>query len=164
MNTKITIAVVVAFLIYSLYSWYSIPQYDGFDINQQKYENVMAPPKPVAPTEVISAGGPSSPNAAPPVNEHIMVPPEEPYDPQEQTYESADHPDRLRYPERAYGPGLEQDDMTRPVESGIASNSHQKTMNAYQTFGPEFAQNGGAFMENGVMANDTALNDEYSSV
>jgi len=37
-------------------------------------------------------------------------------------------------------------------------------MNAYQSFGPEFAQNGGAFMENGVVANDTLMNSEYSSV
>lgn len=165
MNTKITLAVVVAFLVYSLYSWFSIPQIDGFDINSQQYSNVVVPYKSPAPTQVISAAGPSAPSAAPPVPDvPNMVPPEEPFDPQEQSYESADHPDRLRYPERAYGPGLEQDDTKRAVESGIASNSYEKTMNAYETFGPEFAQNGGAFMENGVMANDTALNDEYSSV
>ena len=163
MNTKITTAVVLAFLLYALYSWFSIPQYDGFDINSQKYQSFAAPPKPVAPSKVISAGGPNTPSAAP-VGHPKIVPPETPYDPQEQTYESAEHPDRLRHPERVYGPGLEQDDQTKAVESGIASNSHQKTMDAYQSFGPEFAQNGGSFMENGVMANDTALNSEYSSV
>ena len=162
MNTKITTAGVLAFLLYALYSWFSIPQYDGFDINSQQYKTVVSPPKPVAPSVVVAAGGPSAPSAAP-VGQPRIVPPETPYDPQEQTYESADHPDRLRYPERVYGPGLEQDDQTTAVESGIASNSHQKTMNAYQSFGPEFAQNGGSFMEN-VMANDTALNSEYSSV
>ena len=164
MNTKITIAVVLAFLLYALYSWFSIPQYDGFDINRQQYQAVAAPPRPVAPAQVISAGGPNSPSAAPPLNQTVIVPPETPFDPQEQPYESADHPDRLRHPERVYGPGLEQDDQTTAVESGVASNSHQKTMDAYQSFGPEFAQNGGSFMENGVMANDTALNNEYSSV
>jgi len=157
MNTKITIAVVLAFLVYALYSWFSIPQYDGFDINVQQYQEVITPTKPVSPTVV--AGGPNTP--AP--SKATFVPPEEPYDPQEQPYESADHPDRLRHPERLYGPGLEQDDQTTAVESGIASNSHQKTMDAYQTFGPEFAQNGGSFMDS-VMANDTALNSEYSSV
>jgi hypothetical protein len=163
MNTKITIAVVLAFLLYALYSWVSIPQYDGFDINSQKYQEFITPPKPVSPSVVVAAGGPNSPSVAAP--KHVtIVPPEVPYDPQDQPYESADHPDRLRYPERAYGPGLEQDDQVTAVESGIASNSHQKAMNAYQTFGPEFAQNGGSFMENGVMANDTALNSEYSSV
>jgi hypothetical protein len=163
MNTKITTAVVLAFVLYALYSWFSIPKYDGFDINVQQYQTVHPSPKPVSPTHVVAAGGPNTPSAAPP-STATFVPPEEPYDPQEQPYESADHPDRLRYPERLYGPGLEQDDQTRAVESGIASNSHQKTMDAYQSFGPEFAQNGGSFMENGVMANDTALNSEYSSV
>lgn len=163
MNTKITTAVVLAFLLYALYSWFSIPKYDGFDINVQQYQAVVAPPKSVSPSIVVSAGGPSTPSAAPP-SQSTIVPPETPYDPQEQPYESADHPDRLRYPERLYGPGLEQDDQTTAVESGIASNSHKKTMDAYQSFGPEFAQNGGSFMENGVMANDTALNSEYSSV
>jgi hypothetical protein len=50
------------------------------------------------------------------------------------------------------------------VDSGIASNSHQATMHAYQVFSPEFAQNGGLFMDNGVMANDSAVKLEYSSV
>ena len=158
MNTKITVAVVLAFLAYAFYSWFSIPQYDGFDINSQKYQ-VVTPPMPH-----MVAGGPSLPESLPErLPERLPVPSEEPYDPQEQSYESAEHPERLRHPERAYGPGLEQDDQSRAVESGIASNSHKKTMDAYQTFGPEFAQNGGSFMEN-VMANDTALNSEYSSV
>jgi hypothetical protein len=163
MNTKITTAVVLAFLLYALYSWISIPKYDGFDINSQQYSNVITIEKPVAPTKIISSGGPNTPSEKPPT-ESMVMPPEMPYDPQEQPYESSDHPDRLRHPERAYGPGLEQDNSTNAVESGIASNSYQQTMSAYQTFGPEFAQNGGAFMENGVVANDTSLNIEYSSV
>ena len=159
MNTRITVAVVVAFLVYALYSWYSIPQYDGFDINP--------PPSVVAPLveepRTISPGGPNSPGQKAP-NERVVVPEEEAFDPQAESYESAEHPERLRHPERLYGPGLEQDDNVTAVESGIASKSFQQTMNAYQSFGPEFAQNGGAFMENGVVANDTSLNSEYSSV
>ena len=158
---KITIAVVVAFLIYSFYSWYSIPQYDGFDIHESVLPHAKAPPLEASPTLAPTLEAAAAPKQS--VRPAEMSPEEEPYDPQEQTYESADHPDRLRRPERSYGPGLEQDDTMRAVESGIASNSHEKTMNAYQTFGPEFAQNGGSFMD-GVMANDTALNDEYSSV
>jgi hypothetical protein len=38
-------------------------------------------------------------------------------------------------------------------------------MNAYQIFGPEFAQNGGVFMEeSGVIANDSAVETAYSSI
>jgi hypothetical protein len=164
MNPKITTAVVIAFLLYALYSWMSIPTYDGFDINSQTYETVLPVERPIVPPpKIIAPGGPSTPSEQPP-SETIVVSPETPFDPQEQTYESAEHPDRLRHPERVYGPGLEQDNSTNAVESGIASHSFQKTMSAYQTFGPEFAQNGGAFMENGVVANDTSLNIEYSSV
>jgi len=158
MNTRITIAVVVAFLAYALYSWYSIPQYDGFDIRKETLS------EPVIPQErTITPGGPSSPGQKAP-DERIVVPEEEAFDPQADSYELAEHPERLRHPERLYGPGLEQDDNVTAVESGIASRSFQQTMNAYQSFGPEFAQNGGAFMENGVVANDSSLNSEYSSV
>ena len=168
MNTRITLAVVVAFLVYALYSWYSIPQYDGFDINTQKYSepnlSVLQPlPSAKAEQRTITPGGPNTPGQKAP-NERLIVPEEEAFDPQADSYESAEHPERLRHPERLYGPGLEQDDTVTAVESGIASKSFQQTMNAYQSFGPEFAQNGGAFMENGVVANDTSLNSEYSSV
>jgi hypothetical protein len=167
MNTRITLAVVVAFLVYALYSWYSIPQYDGFDINTQKYSEPDLPPQPrplpLAKERTITPGGPNSPGQKAP-NERVIIPEEEAFDPQADSYESAEHPERLRHPERLYGPGLEQDDNVTAVESGIASKSFQQTMNAYQSFGPEFAQNGGAFMENGVVANDTLLNSDYSSV
>jgi hypothetical protein len=60
---------------------------------------------------------------------------------------------------------LEANDKTSAVESGIASSSHQATMNAYQVFGPEFAQNGGVFMEEtGVIANDSSIERGYSSI
>ena len=162
MNTRITVAVVVAFLVYALYSWYSIPQYDGFDINMPE-PNLPVQPMPSVKERTITPGGPNSPGQQAP-NERVIVPEEEAFDPQADSYESAEHPERLRHPERLYGPGLEQDDNVTAVESGIASKSFQQTMNAYQSFGPEFAQNGGAFMENGVVANDTLLNSEYSSV
>lgn len=165
MNTRVTLAVVVAFLVYALYSWYSIPQYDGFDINTQKYSEPNLSPQalPSAQEKIVTPGGPNSPGQKAP-NERVVIPEEEAFDPQADSYESAEHPERLRHPERLYGPGLEQDDNVTAVESGIASKSFQQTMNAYQSFGPEFAQNGGAFMENGVVANDTSLNSEYSSV
>jgi hypothetical protein len=158
MNTRITIAVVVAFLVYALYSWYSIPQYDGFDIRNE------TPSEPVMPqARIITPAGPGSPGQKAP-EQRVVIPDEEAFDSQADSYESAEHPERLRHPERLYGPGLEQDDNVRAVESGIASLSFQQTMNAYQSFGPEFAQNGGAFMENGVVANDSSLNSDYSSV
>jgi len=176
-NPKIVAAVSIAFLGYALYSWYSIPTHEGFfNINSQKYKEFDAlhsqPPLRKAMPEQQAGPSALAERERHPV-ESVVVPPEEPYDPQEQPHESSEHPNRLRYPERLYGPGLEQDSgadasdaayAAHAVDSGIASNSHQATMHAYQVFSPEFAQNGGLFMDNGVMANDSAVKLEYSSV
>lgn len=168
MNSRVVLAVFAALVLYAVYSWFSTPSYsEGFDINSQNYSNYTPLPSlPVQAPEpkIVSTSGPGAPNERAPADSFV-VPPEEPYDPQEQTYESSEHPNRLRYPERLYGPGLEPNDKTSAVESGIASTSHQATMNAYQVFGPEFAQNGGVFMEEtGVIANDSSIERGYSSI
>jgi hypothetical protein len=167
MNSRIAVAVFLALVLYAMYSWISTPLSEGFDINSQNYSTYKPLPTevtPVLPPKIVSPSGPGAPNERAP-DTSFVAPPEEPYDPQEQTYESSEHPSRLRYPERLYGPGLEANDTTTAVESGIASSSHQATMNAYQVFGPEFAQNGGVFMEeNGVIANDSSIERGYSSI
>lgn len=167
MNSRVAVAVFVALVLYALYSWISTPYTEGFNINSQNYSTytpLAIAPKEVSSPKTVSPSGPGAPNERAP-EDSFIVPPEEPYDPQEQSYESSDHPNRLRYPERLYGPGLEASDKTSSVESGIASASHQATMNAYQVFGPEFAQNGGVFMEEtGVIANDSSIERGYSSI
>lgn len=157
MNPRVTTAVVAAFVVYAVYSWMSTP------IGIEGFVATNLPPPSLPAPRIITPAGPNSPNERAP-EESIIAPPEEPYDSQEETYESAEHPNRLRYPERLYGPGLETSDKQSAVDSGIASNSHSATMNAYQVFGPEFAQNGGAFMENGVVANDSSIETGYSSI
>jgi hypothetical protein len=167
MNSRVVLAVFAALVLYAVYSWISTPCTEGFDINSQKYSTykpLPSVPLPEQEPRIVSPSGPSAPNERAPADSFV-VPPEEPYDPQEQPYESSEHPNRLRYPERLYGPGLEANDKTSAVESGIASSSHQATMNAYQVFGPEFAQNGGVFMEEtGVIANDSSIERGYSSI
>ena len=171
MNPRVTIAILIAFLAYALYSWVSMPAgIEGFLTKSPTPSEYLptasakeAKEEEVPPSRVVSPSGPGSPNEQAPEDSYV-VPPEEPYDPQEKEYESASHPNRLRYPERLYGPGLEQTDKQTAVDAGIASNSHQATMSAYQVFGPEFAQNGGLFMENGVIANDTSVETGYSSI
>jgi hypothetical protein len=166
MNSRVLLAVFAALVLYAVYSWMSTPFTEGFDINSQNYSTYKTLPvvQEAAPPKTVSPSGPGAPNERAPADSFI-APPEEPYDPQEQSYESSEHPNRLRYPERLYGPGLEPNDKTSAVESGIASTSHQATMNAYQVFGPEFAQNGGVFMEEtGVIANDSSIESGYSSI
>ena len=174
MNPRVTVAVLIAFLAYAVYSWMSMPAgVEGFITKSPTPSEYLPASLPMAsakeeeeeevPSRVVSPSGPNSPNEQAPEDSYV-VPPEEPYDPQEKEYESATHPNRLRYPERLYGPGLEQTDKQTAVDAGIASNSHQATMSAYQVFGPEFAQNGGLFMDNGVIANDTSVETGYSSI
>jgi hypothetical protein len=92
------------------------------------------------------------------------MPPENPYDPQAQSYESAEIPERLRHPERMFSPGIVGDETGNAVAAGIASEAQQVTAQSYQSFGPEFATNGGSFLDNGVMANDSTIPSSYSSV
>ncbi len=163
---KIFTAVLLAVLAYAVYSWYSTRSVDPFDINSQQYAEAtaQAPPVEASLTRVVSPGGPGAPNQRPPPEEAVRMPEEAPYDPQAQPYESATIPERLRHPERMFGPGLVNEDTDTAVAAGTASYATQKTMESYQTFGPEFAQNGGAFMEeNGVVANDSSVDLSYSA-
>lgn len=167
MNTgKIVITVAVAFILFAVYSWWST-RVDPFDVNSQLYApaEVSRPPVEASMERVVAPGGPNAPNQAPLPSQPLVVLPEEaPYDPQEQTYESAEIPERLRHPERLFSAGLMNEDTDGAIASGIASKAQQATEHAYQTFGPEFATNGANFLDNGVMANDTTVPMSYSSV
>jgi hypothetical protein len=86
---------------------------------------------------------------------------EAPFDPSEHVEESAQIPERLRHPERSFSPGYVNDETQNAVASGVASYSANVTARAEQTFGPEFVQNGGQFME-GIVANDDSAAVAYS--
>jgi hypothetical protein len=138
---------------------------EGFDINSQQYQRaeLYHAPQPVADRAVIQ-GGPNTPNQlADPSMPAVIMKEEVPYDPMAETHESSEIPERLRHPERMFSPGLVNEDTETAVAAGTASYANQVTQDARQVFGPEFAQNGGNFMD-GVMANDTTLKNEYSSV
>jgi hypothetical protein len=96
----------------------------------------------------------------PPILPPVIVQEERPFDPQEQNHESASIPENIRYPERMYGPGLNNDETRTAVTAGIAS---EVTQQSNQIFGPEFAQNGGNFMGE-VFANDTSVETNYSAI
>jgi len=119
--------------------------------------------KPIVyPARQVVSGGPSTPSQMAPQDEMRMSSPEVAHDPYSQNEESASIPERLRHPERMFQPG--PDNTTRGIAeaSGIASESASQAGNALQTFTPEFAQNGGEFMQ-GIMANDTSEPGGYSA-
>lgn len=187
MNGRIVLAVLLAVSIYAVYSWYSTKtfseegfdlgdnmrrgtsgsaRHEGFDINSQNYEYALPHIAPVeAPANrVMASSGPSAPSQRPPrTMPPVIVQEERPFDPQEQSHESAEIPERLRHPERLYSPGLVNEGVADSIAAGTANYASQVTQDAAQVFGPEFAQNGGLFME-GIMANDTELDVGYSAV
>jgi len=116
----------------------------------------------IYPARRIVPGGPSTPNQMAPPNEVRMSSPEVANDPYMPNEESASHPERLRHPERMYQPAPQNTTHEIAEASGIASSASVQASNAMGSFTPEFAQNGGEFMQ-GIMANDSAEPGQYSA-
>ena len=107
----------------------------------------------VYPARNIVSGGPSAPSQAPPNNEMRIASPETAHDPYEANEESSAIPERLRHPERMFQPAPSNETHDIATASGVASAV--QASNALNAFTPEFAQNGGEFMQ-GIFANDSA--------
>ena len=161
MNGRIVLAIVIALVVYGLYSWFTtVDTFIPAPTNFAQAPPIQTPPS--LPMKILSPSGPSAPSQRPP-NEAVMMPEEEARDPSDQGYESADLPDRLRHPERAFAPGLDNHGDAGEA-SGLAGQAQDVTLRSFQAFGPERVQNGGAFLESGVMANDMTLPTGYSEV
>lgn len=118
------------------------------------------------PPRTISPGGPNSPSQAPPQEmPPVRLPGPEPSNSEEfeESYGSSDMQDNMRYPERSFGRAPSPDNTDIAVESGVASRKNQEVSQALQTFSPDFAQNGGEFINGGIFANDTYENPNYSA-
>ena len=107
----------------------------------------------IYPARTVVASGPSAPNQAADPAEMRMAPPEIARDPYDMPQESAAHPERLRHPERMFQPAPSNQTHDIAVASGVASANHASA--ALNSFTPEFAQNGGEFMQ-GIFANDSS--------
>jgi hypothetical protein len=148
-------------VLLSLVLWF-MPR-DGFtSLNTSTAAPVIERQQIIYPARNVMPGGPSSPNQMAEQNEQRVMSPEVAHDPYAENEESAAIPERLRHPERMFQPG--PDNSTRGIAeaSGIASASASQAGNALQTFTPEFAQNGGEFMQ-GIMANDSAESGSFSA-
>lgn len=122
--------------------------------------NVEYQPR-VYPARNIVPSGPSAPSEAADPNEVRMASPEVARDPYEPVEESASIPQRLRHPERMFHPAPSNQTQDIAVAAGVASASASQAANALNSFTPEFAQNGGEFMQ-GIFANDTSEPGMYS--
>ena len=113
----------------------------------------------IYPARNVVSAGPSSPNQAADYTEQRMTSPEVAHDPYGPNEESASHPERLRHPERMFQPAPDNTTHSIAEASGIASAS--QAASALNSFTPEFAQNGGEFMQ-GIFANDSSEPGSYS--
>lgn len=119
---------------------------------------------PVMVPRDVSPSGPSPPNARV-SNEEAKkkdVYQAIPSDPQDESYGSQDIKDNLRYPERMFGPGVVNGGNKILQKADVASKQMLGSAQPIQTFSPEMIQNGG-IADDGVAANDTQLNQNYSS-
>jgi hypothetical protein len=114
---------------------------------------------PVEPERLVAPSGPNPPNAqAPP--ERKLPETAAANDPLAEVNSETPIKDNLRHPENSFGPGVENNSTRLSVGGGLASNSVQ---GGVSNFSPEFAQNGGEFME-GISASDAFNTDSYASI
>lgn len=166
MVQQIFVAVVLAAILYCGYLYFQ---------SQRKYviEESFETPAPAPlmtipipdPPRTVAAAGPNSPSQAPPeydLPERLPGPSES--DPFDETYGSSNMKDNMRYPERLFGPAPKPNKTEIAVSAGVASPEQQVVSQALQTFSPDFAQNGGEFIEGGIFANDTNEQPNYSAI
>lgn len=116
-------------------------------------------PLPEAPRDV-APSGPNPPNAQGPP---ISRPPETTVanDPLADSNSETPIKDNLRHPENSFGPGINNTGTQITAASGVASAN--TVSGGVNNFSPEFAQNGGEFMD-GIIASDAFTNDSYAPI
>uniref|UniRef100_A0A6C0JYE8 Uncharacterized protein n=1 Tax=viral metagenome TaxID=1070528 RepID=A0A6C0JYE8_9ZZZZ len=119
----------------------------------------MQPPS--EPPRVVSQSGPAPPNKGSSPDERAALSPEEtPRDPYDEVNSELPLNDNMRKPERSFGPGVNNTGTKRSVSAGTAAEAVNSSLDS---FSPEFAQNGGNFME-GISANDMGAGSEYATI
>ena len=148
-------------VILSVVLWF-MPREGFMSLDMSAAAPVMEHQPRIYPARNVVSGGPSSPMQMPDPNEVRMSSPEVAMDPYMPSEESASHPERLRHPERMYKPAPANTTHDIASASGVASAAANHAAGALNSFTPEFAQNGGEFMD-GIMANDMSEPGGYSA-
>jgi hypothetical protein len=146
MWARLLLGLVLAAAAYAVYTYFTK---EGFT----NWDNVIETPAPGTMVRElkprgdlnVASGGPNSPNAAAPAN----MPPTlsttaEASDPFAETAEDADAPEKLRHPDRSFGPGIVPEQTAIATASGVAGPVGTSPQ-AFQQFSPDYVQNGGAF-------------------
>jgi len=134
---------------------------DGFQAAKRLESPGNAPlteQAPIKPPRVVAQAGPNPPNTKPADSPSVLSPEEKPNDPYDETNSELPIKSNLRHPERSFGPGVANTGTQRSVSAGSAADAVNASLSS---FSPEFAQNGGNFME-GISANDMSGGSEYA--
>ena len=167
MFQKILVFVSVVLIAYIVYTFGMLVWNKYFKSkNENESFKTPMPVQPVVtqpvpePPRVISPSGPNPPNAMGPTNEPVRIPEERPNDPYDETNTEVPMKDSMRNPERSFGQNVDNSGVQRSVSAGTASSAVNSSLSS---FSPEFAQNGGEFME-GISANDMGAGGEYATI
>lgn len=107
---------------------------------------------------IVAPGGPNPPNAAPSHRAPLTrSPPAEASDPYAETAEDANAPEQLRHPERSFSPGIIPEQTAINEEANLAGPPVASSQ-AFQSFSPEFIQNGGKWFGNVSAQEDESPN------
>lgn len=164
MTSQVLTAVLIAAAVFVLFTIFQNKIKERFEVPAAAPPITLPMPEP---PRVVAPSGPSSPAAAPPVERgepQPRLPGPSDSDPYNESHGSSNIQDNMRYPERMFHKTESGQNSQLSVESGVAGTEQQITNSAIQTFSPDFAQNGGQFIEGGIFANDTFDNPNYSSI
>jgi hypothetical protein len=154
----------IGFLVWNKY-YKTSNLFDSFKSSQSvPMPSLLSPQEvtqqPPEPPKVVSPSGPNPPNTEATSNEPVRIPEERPMDPYDKAESEVPIKNNMRNPERSFGPNVDNSGTGRSVVAGTASNAVSSSLSS---FSPEFAQNGGDFMD-GIKANDFSVGDEYATI
>lgn len=166
MDTKLGLilcTIILGFLFYYLYTSGAIiipalqkRESEDFEVPARGADVIL--PVVNEPPRVITPSGPNPPSQGGQEDEAVIYGEPTARDPYAEGTETANAPENMRQPERAYQPAPPNTDTMIANAAGTASPVMTTTPGAIQAFNTDFIENRGEFME-GVFANDTAAGE-----
>jgi hypothetical protein len=163
MKSYLTIVgiLIIGFVCYFLSKDYIFdPRDDGF---LAPAKASLIPSQPVVyPERTVTSSGPNAPSQSAPSNEIVIHDQPVPTDPYQESHDTPDSPETMRYPERSFRPTPLNNNTSMSVDAGLSSSKKQVSADNSQQYDNEFIQSGGEFMP-GIFANDTYNDVSYSA-
>jgi hypothetical protein len=165
MNRKVVIILLLVFVLYAGYLFYTGQGERFMNLSPAPDAEVSQPP-PTLPDRVITAAGPNPPSQQKQEDEDeppVRIPGPQHRDPYADNYQTSSFGDDNRAPERMFGPSPQPEQTEISRAAGITSNVLSPYAPAVQQFNPEGPANGGEFISGGVFANDTDTPTNFSA-